>query len=153
MRPQRHGARAPCAGQRVGALAGGRRAGGLSQQAARREPPAAASRRLPPPPLRSLLRWRPPNTRAQDGATLVGQEILDPPARYLTPYNCGQPSSQSEGPSAVPPPPPLVQVLSADCFHSFKRLMGKKAAEVAEEAARLGYRVGEGDRGEALVYR
>ena len=49
--------------------------------------------------------------------------------------------------------PPPVQVLSADCFHSFKRLMGKKAAEVAEEAARLGYRVGEGDLGEALVYR
>jgi hypothetical protein len=78
---------------------------------------------------------------------------LDPPARCLTPYNCGQPSSQTEGASAAAAAAPPVQVLSADCFHSFKRLMGKKAAEVAEEAAQLGYRVGEGDRGEALVYR
>lgn len=28
-----------------------------------------------------------------------------------------------------------------------------RAADVAEEAARLGYCVGEGDRGEAMVYR
>jgi hypothetical protein len=29
----------------------------------------------------------------------------------------------------------------------------RRAEEVAEEAARLGYAVGQGDRGEALVYR
>lgn len=72
---------------------------------------------------------------------LVGQEVLDPPEGYATPYS----SSQSQRDAAVVIP-------LTDTFHSFKRLMGKRAADVAEEAARLGYCVGEGDRGEAMVY-
>ncbi|KAL4443559.1 hypothetical protein ABPG75_011296 [Micractinium tetrahymenae] len=78
---------------------------------------------------------------ASDGRVLVGQEVLGPPEGYATPYT----SSRAQGHAAVAIPP-------TDTFHSFKRLMGKRAADVAEEAARLGYCVGEGDRGEAMVY-
>ncbi|KAL4447327.1 hypothetical protein ABPG77_007360 [Micractinium sp. CCAP 211/92] len=78
---------------------------------------------------------------APDGRVLVGQEVLDPPECYATPYS----SSQAQTTAAVVIP-------LSDTFHSFKRLLGKRAVDVAEEAARLGYSVGEGDRGEAMVY-
>lgn len=72
---------------------------------------------------------------------LVGQEVIDPPEGYATPYSSSR--SQQEASVIIP---------AGDTFHSFKRLMGKRAADVAEEAARLGFCVGEGDRGEALAY-
>lgn len=80
---------------------------------------------------------------AQDGKMLVGQAVIDPPEGYATPYSSRQPGEAQEG---------AIRVLPSDCFHSFKRLLGKKAEEVAEDAARLGYSVGQGDRGEAAVY-
>lgn len=52
---------------------------------------------------------------SQDGRVLVGQEVLDPPEGYATPYS----SSQSQRDAAVVIP-------LTDTFHSFKRLMGKR---------------------------
>ncbi|PRW56798.1 molecular chaperone [Chlorella sorokiniana] len=75
------------------------------------------------------------------GSMLVGQEALDPVPRY-----------QPARPAAKDGAQPQLRVSPADCFHSFKRLIGKKLEDVADEAARLTYAVGQGDRGEALVY-
>ncbi|KAI3428105.1 hypothetical protein D9Q98_006488 [Chlorella vulgaris] len=80
---------------------------------------------------------------AQDGKMLVGQAVLDPPEGYATPYSRSQPGDSQ---------PSVVRVLPTDCFHSFKRLMGKSAEEVERDASRLGFSVGQGDRGEAAVY-
>ena len=63
-------------------------------------------------PLTMLARHRP-----QDGTMLVGQAVLDPPPGYATPYSRGA----ADGSGGAP----LVRVLPADCFHSFKRLLGK----------------------------
>eukprot|EP00887_Chlorella_sp_A99_P001990 scaffold18.g1990.t1 len=41
---------------------------------------------------------------------------------------------------------------ATNTFYSFKRLMGQPLSRVARDAARLLYTVGEGDRGEVLVY-
>lgn len=46
---------------------------------------------------------------------LVGQEVLDPPEGYATPYS----SRRQQRAAAMPIPP-------ADTFHSFKRLMGRR---------------------------
>lgn len=50
---------------------------------------------------------------------LVGQAVLDPPEGYATPYSRSQPGDSQ---------PSVVRVLPTDCFHSFKRLMGKRWA-------------------------
>lgn len=52
----------------------------------------------------------------QDGTTLVGQAVVDPPEGYATPYSQ---ASSSNGAGAA------VRVQPSDCFHSFKRLLGK----------------------------
>lgn len=48
---------------------------------------------------------------------LVGQEVIDPPEGYATPYSSSR--SQQEASVIIP---------AGDTFHSFKRLMGKRCA-------------------------
>jgi hypothetical protein len=62
---------------------------------------------LTPLPLLRLL---------QDGTVLIGQDVIDPPEGYVTPY-----SRRSEGNGT----PAAIAVHPSDCFYSFKRLLGK----------------------------
>lgn len=70
---------------------------------------AAACCRLPPMPAPSLC-----ITVQDSGSMLVGQEALDPVPRYQPARPSGEVAE------------PQLRVSPADCFHSFKRLIGKK---------------------------
>lgn len=82
----------------------GRRGGRRSAAAA-----TAACFRLPPMPAHTRC-----ITVQDSGSMLVGQEALDPVPRY-------QPARPSGEAAEL-----QLRVSPADCFHSFKRLIGKK---------------------------